>query len=351
MMSFFYSSESFPEKREKYQSMSFVNILAVAALLFLFAPVLYGQKEGMDRVVYKNGVEIKGVITGIDSANVYCVIQTENYDVKRIIPKGDIKSVFYCDGTVYAITPDSCTTAIKMTDKTNRELAIESFCKNMRESEHMISAGVNATFFNGDIGPMTYNQWMWDAGSLNRRIRMSYNVGFGFNSIIDRRFSIQYGLEYSSKGFSLSRSTTYHGNSSYSTSSDSYEKVIYMVDYLQVPVSVTFSPINWQSSLKTYGYLRSGISTSVLVRSKYKHTALTKGFLGIYFTEEKDDAMKLKHIRPIDFNMFLALGIRRWEHFGFEAKYEIGLIDLANYPEADTKMLNRAVSVNVICYF
>jgi hypothetical protein len=342
MKSFKYSSDFFPGFWNNFKSISFINRLVIAALLGLCGPVLFGQKEGVDRVVYNSGREIQGIITGIDSANVYCIISTEGYNIKRIIPKNEIKTVFYCNGTIYEISPDSCQKAIKMTEKTDFELALEGFWKNMIESEYVISTGVNVTFFTGN--PNSLLGSFWDIDSYSKRIRLSYNVRFEFNSNINRKFAIQYGLEYSSKGLSLDHGYTAGGV--YPDRNTLYEKKTFMVDYLQVPISVTFSPLNWQSSLKTYGYLRGGISPAVLIRSKYKYTDDLKRFFGIYYTRGNSDVKKLKDITPIDFNIFLAMGIRRWEHFGFEAKYEMGLKNITYGPT----MLNSAISVNMVCY-
>jgi len=315
----------------------FVNTLVVVSLLVLCGPVLYGQKEGTDLVVYNNGKEIKAVITGIDSANVYCMVWTEGYNVKRIIPKDDVKSVLYCDGTVYQINPDSCSQVIKLTDKSDFELALDNFLKNIQESDRVISAGINTTFFKGDIEPLLDDYW---DDSFDKRIRISYNVGFKFNSTIDRRFALQYGIEYSSKGISCDEEGSRNRYFSY------YSKLTYIQDYVQIPISVTFSPMNWQSSLKTYGYLRGGIAPAVLVRSKYRYSTDLKRFFGFYYTGHSSDIHKLEGTSPFDFNLLLAMGIRRWEHFGFEAKYEMGLKNL----KGEERLLNRAISINVVCY-
>lgn len=325
----------------------FVNTLVVVSLLVLCSPVSYGQKEGTDLVVYNNGKEIKAVITGIDSANVYCMVWTEGYNVKRIIPKESVKSVLYCDGTVYQINPDSCSQVIKLTDKSDFELALDNFLKNMKESDCVISAGANVTFIKGDPEPL-FPSGQYD-DLFAKRIKLSYNVGFRFNSIINRRFAIHYGLEYSSKGLSLDRSNDSQENNNHGVFSVwdyRYNKFTFIVDYLQIPISVTFSPINWQSSLKTYGYLRGGIAPAVLIRSKYKYTTDLKRFMGIYYTRGSRYVEKLEGITPVDFNIFLAMGIRRWERFGFEAKYEMGLKNL----KGEERLLNRAISINMVCY-
>jgi hypothetical protein len=312
------------------------RFLVLVAFLFL-GTVLHGQ----DRIICKDGRIVYCHIINVDSSTVYFVQKIEGYDINRTIDRNEVKDMAYKKKPAITLAPVTHETNNIVPDTTENRSTLEGIARKLKLSNFYIIGGAAISSFKGDYEELSGYRY----GDYYKSIRISFDIGAGFNRTITRCWSFQYGLEYVSKGMLYARSYSYYvGNKV-------WESYTFIVDYIEVPLSFSFSPLSWQTSLKTYGYLRGGFSPAFLVRSKYKCAYNFKDEFSVYVPVGQSEKGDFKNTNFIDICPFVAFGLRKWEHFGVEGKYELGILGVVNKKGEMRQVYNSTFSLNMEFYF
>jgi hypothetical protein len=306
-------------------------------VLFLLTYVfICSTINGQDRIVRKNGITEDCHIIRIDSSKVCYNSNLDGYNIYREADKKDIK------GILFGIEPSVTKKVIKeekviKEPEKNEPQANVIIYKNHQKTENEFQVsepgkyfvfGTAFSLFKGDTK-------LWFDG-YERFIRpFSLDVGFGFNKALNKDLNLQYGIEYFQKGM------RYFNN-------ESYEKIILRINYLELPVSLKYSPESWQKPNMKSHYIKGGLAPALKITSNYKHK-ITR--LDDYNYNDKSSKGEIPGVKSIDLNYFIAFGVNTGRNYNFEIKYEAGILDIMDKNATAITLYNRSLSVNFVLTF
>jgi len=312
------------------------KLLLITSLAFICSII-----SGQDRIIRNDGTKLDCRITGIDNSKVYCIVNIDGYNIKREIERKDIKGLLFevdlTDTNEEKVLSKRISTTANAANESKKKENISS------EREKKIKNKPDDAFADNEnhwflTGGFTFSALKGDseylAEGFSRLPRpFTINIGIGIYKNLKPGLTIQYGIVYMPKGM-------------YFNNSENLEKIIYRINYLEIPVAIRISPESWQKSDSKSSYINGGFSLALNTSSTYKYKISNTG---VYTSKKETDKGAFNGIKKADINYFIGYGIKK-NRCGFELNYEAGMLDIMDKDISAVTLYNRSLSFNFIYY-
>jgi len=306
-------------------------------ILFLLTCVLICSLiKGQDRIIRKNGITEDCQIIRIDGSKVYYKSNLDGYIIDREADKKDIKGILF--GIEPSVTKKEIKEekVIKEPEKDKPQANVIIYKNDQKNEDEFQVSEPGKYFVFGTAFSLFKGDTKYLCDGYKRFIRpFSLDVGFGFNKDLNKDITLQYGIGYIQKGMR-------------GFNNKSYEKIIFRVNYLELPVSLKYSPESWRKPNMKSHYIKGGLAPALKITSNYKHK-ITR--LDDYNYNDKSSEGEIPGVKSIDLNYFLTFGVNTGRNYNFEIKYEAGIIDIMDKNATAITLYNRSLSVNFVLNF
>jgi hypothetical protein len=319
--------------------------------LFLIIPLLLITFviNGQDLIFCKNGKSINCSVTDADSSKIYFNTNLDGYVIKRSIARSEIKAVqFGNDSEIEPIRERQQAKEIQPAQEMQPAVEVKPVTDKERntagnyikkETKTYFKLGFTLPGFKGNTRDfadyLAYSSG--DAFDFKRCPRLfPITFGAGIDVTLTSSLSFRGGLEFVPKG------VKFLGD--YNDDDGNYKMYVTIkVNYIELPLSVKFSPVEWQWSDGTSYYLLGGLAPAYKVVSKLRYK-----ISGGDSQENDSETNDFDGSGETDLCHFIGFGIEKGNSFALEFKYEQGLINVIDADDSGFVFYNNSLSFSFI---
>jgi len=296
-----------------------MNKVFILLLLLFFASAAYGQ----DQIISRKGYVINCKVIKTEADLVYFDSEVDGVVVRRCIAKSEISKVRYGVGKELKIAEiDTVKTEVKEPEAVEQSPVNTEAASKKSKISYYITAGFNLTSYRGT----TYN--LYEGYSDNKYYRFfPVSFGAGINASMSKAVKLQAGLEYVPKGVRFQSHFAWKFS----------EREVYKTNYIEVPLSLQFSPAEFKTVQGNSYYLKAGFAPAFLLTSKI-----------VDKSHYYDGANDFKDINRFDLCTILGIGYKMQDQFAVEIRYEEGSKNILkpndSYWGVDGVLYNRSIS-------
>jgi hypothetical protein len=291
-------------------------------LCFIFLVFISISASAQDRIINNDGSVYNCKITGSDSTMFYFETVVDGYTLKRSIAKTRVREVRF--GVVNNNQTEVKEPSRLVSKKDERS-------NHYRKYRFYLVSGVSITSFQGNTATIAADI-SGPHGEYSRKPRLPLiNSGIGVERPMSQSLIFQGGLEYVPKGNAYSRT----GDGSNSM------RLIFKTNYIEMPLSLVFSPGEMRANDKVQYYLKGGIIPGVMIISKIKSKSSASGY-----DSSSSDSQTFEDTSKFDLCALYALGVKTGDHFRIECRIEQGLLNIMNPNATGIVLYNRSLSFN-----